>query len=150
MFQMKAKTEKRKGKHKMTGWIIAIVIVLGLGGLGAFGWSKLSREHAQARSLPLDAIDFNNLVDGTYVGFYEGGMYKWRANKVQVTVSEGKVVEIVLLETNDPGKENANAQILYSRVIDSQTLQVDCVSGATLTGKAYLQAIENALLQAHN
>lgn len=132
----------------MIGWIIALVIIAGLGIAGASGWSKLMKEHDEARSLPLNAIDFTNLEDGTYIGQYEGGMYKWRTNKVQVIVTDGKVSEITLLETNDLGKENAGAEILYSRVIDAQTLQVDCVSGATLTGKAYLQAIENALLQA--
>ena len=145
---MKAEKPKRKGKHKMIGWIIALVIIAGLGIAGASGWSKLMKEHTEARSLPLNAVDFTNLEDGVYIGQYEGGMYKWRANKVQVTVTDGKVSEITLLETIDLGKENAGAEILYSRVIDSQTLQVDCVSGATLTGKGYLQAVENALLQA--
>ena len=40
------------------------------------------------------------------------------------------------------------AQELYNRVIAAQSLQVDTVSGATLTGKAYLQCVENALLPA--
>jgi uncharacterized protein with FMN-binding domain len=38
--------------------------------------------------------------------------------------------------------------MLYSRVIAQQSLQVDTISGATLTSKAYLQAVENALVQA--
>jgi uncharacterized protein with FMN-binding domain len=38
--------------------------------------------------------------------------------------------------------------MLYERVIQSQSLQVDTISGATLTSKAYLQCVENALLQA--
>jgi uncharacterized protein with FMN-binding domain len=33
-------------------------------------------------------------------------------------------------------------------VIDAQSLQVDTISGATLTSKAYLKAVENALLKA--
>lgn len=32
--------------------------------------------------------------------------------------------------------------------IEAQSLQVDTVSGATLTSKAYLKSVENALMQA--
>jgi uncharacterized protein with FMN-binding domain len=138
---------KRKGKKKMIGWIIAIVIIAGLGIGGAVGWSNLQKEHKEAGSLPLNAVNFNNLKDGIYVGEYEGGMYKWRANKVQVTVTGGKVTDVTILES----KENQPAEFtgkLYREVIEAQTLQVDTISGATLTSKAYLQAVENALKQA--
>ncbi len=40
--------------------------------------------------------------------------------------------------------------MLNDRVIESQSLQVDTISGATLSSKAYLQAVENALLTAQN
>jgi uncharacterized protein with FMN-binding domain len=35
-------------------------------------------------------------------------------------------------------------------VIQAQSLQVDTINSATLTSKAYLQAIENALVQAQH
>jgi uncharacterized protein with FMN-binding domain len=38
--------------------------------------------------------------------------------------------------------------MLYDRVIQAQSLQVDTLSGATLTSKAWLQAVENALIPA--
>jgi uncharacterized protein with FMN-binding domain len=34
---------------------------------------------------------------------------------------------------------------LFQRVIAQQTTQVDAVSGSTVTSRAYLKAIENAL-----
>ena len=37
---------------------------------------------------------------------------------------------------------------LFDEVIKSQSLQVDVISGATLTSKAHLKAVENALEQA--
>lgn len=135
---------KRKEKRKLSGWIIvlAIVAVLGIG--GAIGWSFLSKEHKEAINLPIRAVDFNKLEDGTYLGEYEGGMYKWRNNEVRVTVSSGKVIDIRLLKN----KENLKPEFtnkLYDRVIKSQSLQVDTVSGATLTSKAYLKSVEIAL-----
>lgn len=133
----------------MSGWIIALVIFVLLGGAGAYGWSKLENEHKEARSLPLNRVDFSKLKDGTFTGEYEGGMYKWRTNTVNVTVSGGKVSQIELVKSVEDRGEGWN-KTLYDRVISSQTLQVDTISGATLTSKAYLQGIENALLQAEN
>lgn len=132
----------------MIGWIIVLIILVGLAIPGGIGWSKLMKEHTEARNLPLNAVDFSNLVDGVYVGEYAGGMYKWRANKVKVTVVSGKVVKIEPLEGVVDQNGNGSTQILYDRVINSQSLQVDTISGATLTSKGYLQAVENALVQA--
>ena len=132
----------------MIGWVIALSVVAILGVAGGIGWSRLSKEHREARSLPLNAVDFSKLNDGTYHGAYAGGMYKWRANECQVTVSSGKVTDIQLVGSGDPGGKNTQHEALYDRVIQAQSLQVDTISGATLTSKAYLQAVENALLQA--
>lgn len=139
---------KGKGKRKMFGWIIALVIVVVLVAAGGIGWSYVSKEHKEARSLPLNKVDFNKLNDGKYHGSYAGGMYKWRANECDVTVTGGKVADIQLSGTIDPGADNTDNKMLYSRVISQQSLQIDTISGATLTSKAYLQAVENALVQA--
>lgn len=133
---------KRKGKRNLLiGAVIVVVLVCGgLGGALFF----TAGERREAKNLPIRAINFKQLKDGTYVGQYEGGKYKWRANKVQVTVSSSKVTEIKLLEQ----KEKKSAEFtdeLYGRVIQAQSLQVDTISGATLTSKAFLKAIENAL-----
>ena len=132
----------------MIGWVIVLIVVTVLGTAGGVGWSRLQKEHKEARSLPLNAVDFGKLDDGTYHGAYEGGMYKWRANECQVTVSSGKVADIQLIGSEDPGSKNTQHEVLYDRVVQAQSLQVDTISGATLTSKAYLQAVENALLQA--
>ncbi len=140
--------KKGKGRTKMLIVVLAIVVVLGAG--GAIGWSRLSKEHREARSLPLNAVDFSKLNDGTYHGAYAGGMYKWRANECNVTVTNGKVTDIQLESSKEAGAGNKDYLVLYDRVIASQTLQVDTISSATLTGKAYLQAVENALIQARH
>jgi uncharacterized protein with FMN-binding domain len=132
----------------MIGWIVALVVVAGLATAGGVGWSRLMKEHQEARSLPLNAVDFSRLNDGTYHGTYEGGMYKWRANECDVTVANGKVAGIQLVGSKDPGSKNTQHEVLYDRVVQVQSLQVDTISGATLTSKAWLQAVENALLQA--
>ena len=138
-----------KGKRKMTGLIIGFIVLLVLGVGGGIGWSYVAKEHKEARNLPLDGVNFSQLVDGVYVGEYEGGMYKWRKNTVRVTVSGGAVTKIEPLEGVVDPKEG-DTKMLYERVINSQSLQVDTISGATLTTNGYLKAIEIALVQARN
>lgn len=136
---------KRKGKFKMVLTVIAVLVVLlglGMGG----GMLYTAEEHKEAKNLPIAAIDFKNLNDGMYIGEYEGGMKKWRTNKVQVTVSSDKVTEIKVLEQNYDLKPEFTDK-LYDRVIGSQSLQVDTISGATLTSKACLKSVENALIK---
>ncbi len=132
----------------MTGWIIALTVLAGLGIAGGIGWLRLMKEHQEARNLPLAALNFSKLNDGTYHGVYAGGMYRWRKNECDVTVSSGKVTGIQLTLSQDPGGKNTQHVELYDRVMKAQSLQVDTISMATLTSKAYLKAIENALLQA--
>ena len=132
----------------MTCLWIALVVVAVLAAAGGFGWSRLMKEHKEARSLPLNAVDFSRLNDGTYHGAYAGGMYKWRANECDVTVANGRVTDIQLVGSKDPGSKNTQHKELYDRVIKAQSLQVDTITSATLTSKAWLQAVENALIPA--
>lgn len=141
---------KRKGRRVAGGCAIVLLIVVAvLAVAGAIGWSFLAKEHREARSLPVNAVDFDKLKDdGVYHGVYEGGMYGWRYNECNVTVQDGRVTAIQLVGSQDPGRENTAHKMLYDRVIAEQSLQVDTISGATLTSKAYLQCIEAALLRA--
>jgi uncharacterized protein with FMN-binding domain len=132
----------------MIGWIITLFVLAGLGVAGGIGWSKIMKEHQEARNLPFVALDFRKLKDGVYHGSYAGGMYKWRKNECDVTVSSGKVSGIQLTVSQDPGGKNTQHVELFERVIKAQSLQVDTISTATLTSKAYLKAVEDALLQA--
>jgi uncharacterized protein with FMN-binding domain len=140
--------EPKKGKKKMSGWIILLAVLTILGSAGMYGWSLLEKEHKEARSLPLNRVDFTRLKDGMYTGEYEGGMYKWRTTSVRVTVDGGKLDQIDLIASKEDRGEGWS-RTLYDRAIESQSLQVDTISGATLTSKAYLQAAENALIQAN-
>ncbi len=140
---------KPKRKSFLKGCLITtVVILLVLGIAGGIGWSFLTKEHREAASLPLNKVDFERLSDGTYHGVYPGGMYKWRYNECDVVVTGGKVTGITLANSDDPGAENTNTQMLYDRVIQAQSLQVDTISGSTLTSKGYLQCVENALVLA--
>lgn len=125
--------------------LIAVIVLVVLVAGGAGGALLFTAgERREAKNLPIRALDFKQIKNGTYVGEYEGGMYKWRANKVQVTVTSSKVTEIKVLEQAEK-KPAEFTDELFGRVIREQSLQVDTISGATLTSKAFLKAIENAL-----
>lgn len=136
---------KGRGRIKMIIFIIVIFIAAGLVGALLF----TGKEREEGRNLPITNVDFKHLEDGTFIGEYEGGMYKLRANKVQVTTSQGKVTKIVLLEDKEKRTPEFTQQ-LYNRVIKSQSLNIDTISGATITSKAYLKSIEDALIKAEN
>lgn len=135
--------KRRKGKFMMILGIIFILILVTAGGAIMF----TSKERKEGKNLTINNIDFKNLKDGVYIGEYEGGMYKWRANKVQVTVSKGKVTDIQILEDKEKQTKEFTGK-LYNRVLDEQSLQVDTISGATITSKAYLKSVEDALQKA--
>lgn len=142
---------KKKNKKALKGCLITVlVIVIILGVSFGIGWAYIMKEHREARSLPLNKVNFSILEDGTYHGYYDGGMYHWRINDCDVTVTNGKVSQILLSNSNDPAEANIEAAMLYDRVIETQSLQVDTLSGATLTSKAYLQCVENALIPAQS
>lgn len=141
--------KKAKKKRKLIGCLVVpSVILLILIIAGGVGWALLMKEHREAANLPLNAINFSKLSDGNYHGAYAGGMYKWRQNECNVTVLNGAVLDIQLLSTTDPARQNMDYEELYARVIKAQSLKVDTITSATLTSKAYLQCIENALIQA--
>ncbi len=136
--------KRKKKKGKITMWLVILVVFVVIIITAGAGILFTSGERKEGLSLKINNVDFTNLKDGTYIGEYAGGKYKWRANKVQVTVSSGKVTDIDLLLN----KENRPAEFtdkLFGRVIQSQSLQVDAISGATITSKAYLKSVEDAL-----
>ncbi len=140
---------KPKKRSRLKGCAIAVgvlVVVMAIS-FGIF-WLVSSKERQEAASLPLNAVNFNKLADGAYHGAYAGGMYGWRVNECDVTVANGKVTDIQLANSKDKGSGTFDYKMLYDEVIQAQSLQVDTVSGATLTTKAYLQCVENALVPA--
>lgn len=92
-------------------------------------------------NLELSGIDAAPISDGTYDGKYNAGRF---SNTISVTVKDGRITGIKLID--DATFANAEtAQEVFNRVIKEQNTTVDVVTGATVTSKAYLSSIENAL-----
>lgn len=129
-----------------------IILNSGLIFLTSFiGCEKIDSEHDEAMNLEIKVIDFSKLNYGEYKGYYAGGMYEWRENECLVTIDSisndsSRVSKIELIRSVEDRPQSFFDE-LYKRVIEKQSLQVDVISGATLTSKAHLKAIENALIK---
>lgn len=147
-------TVRKKGKIKV--WIVILVIigVIGIALLGGIIGTEPGRR--EIKNLTINDINFKNLRDGTYVGEYKGKKDSFRNTRVEVTVSSGRVTGIKVLKgaLNKEGKpaeinsKGSTVEDLFEKVIETQSLQVDVISGATLTSKTHIKAVENALEQA--
>mgnify|MGYP001332683314 CR=1 FL=1 len=147
------KVEKRKEKSKVWIVILSIVGVIALGLGGAIVFTAPGRNELQ--NMVIDNIDFGALEDGTYIGQYVGTKDSFRNAKVEVTVTGGQVTDIRVVEGPLSGDRSSSELAkgltihdLFDEVIRSQSLQVDVISGATLTCNAHLKAVEDALEQA--
>lgn len=135
--------KKRKRRLLKAMLVVAFVFVAGMITIN----QTVMKEHREIMNLPLESVDLNMINNGVFVGEFDGGMYGWRKNKVQVTIENKKIVDIKLLEPSLGDEENELLD-LYNRVIDNQSLDVDAISGATVSSKGYLKAVEDALIHA--
>lgn len=129
--------KKRKGLRVFLIIISTIIVIVA--GTKYF----LGKSLENLANTKISNVDISRLADGTYTGSYQSFPVE---AVVEVTVSNHKITKIGLIKhVNGQGK---GAEVLPAKVVESQTLEVDCVSGATYSSKVILKAIENALTAA--
>lgn len=96
------------------------------------------------RGMTIAAIDIKKISNGIYNGEF---VYSDVECAVRVKISDGKIenIEIVKNASNDLAKK---AEKICGRVVGTQSLQVESITGASTTSKAILKSLENALLKA--
>jgi uncharacterized protein with FMN-binding domain len=115
---------------------IVVVIVIIIGG-GIFYLTHGMKAVADEK---INGVELANISDGEYTGKYDSGRF---SNEIMIIISDKKIVGLKILQDVTFAKpEVSNA--LFAQVISKQNTAVDTVSGATVTSKAYLKAIENA------
>ena len=85
------------------------------------------------------------LKDGTYIGEYT----KWPEMKVEVTLTNGRISVVKVLE--DKGTltiSNRVTEELPKKMIAQGSVDVDGISGATLSSNSLKEAVRKALEQA--
>lgn len=115
--------------------VILFVVVVG-GGIFFMSWG-LEMGSQQV----INSVNPATLADGDYSGNYDLG--RW-INEITVTVKNKKITKIDVVKDVTFSNPEWREQI-FNRVIEKQNVNVDVISGATVTSKAYLKSIENAL-----
>lgn len=122
-------------KHKKKSIILTAIIVAVLG-LAAFVFINLPKPVSASNT----AFDLTQTADGIYTGGCDNGLVKVQA---EVTVQNHEIVKVRLLKhTNGLG---GAAEAITDTVVQYQSVELDAVSGATMSSKTILKAVENAL-----
>lgn len=85
---------------------------------------------------------------------YQDGSYNASAEgyngpiTVAVTISEGEISKIVVTDSTDDEPYLTDSKTILKNVIDSQTANVDVVTGATVTCDGIIKAVKKALAKA--
>lgn len=122
----------RKNKKPRKIAIIFTVLVIIVGG----GYFAASRGLPEMQELVINDVNLDEISDGVYAG--EFNRYRW-SYKVKVKIQGGEIVDVQI----DNG--GALEQELSERIIAKQSLDVDINTGATVSSKAFLKAVEAAL-----
>ncbi len=121
-------------------FVIFIVFILAAGG----GIFYLTRGLESGSQLIVNDVNLSLIDDGIYTGKYNAG--RW-TNEVRIEIQDHKITAIKLV--NDLlFSKTGMAEELFNKVVEKQSIDIDITSGATVTSKAYLKSIENALNQA--
>lgn len=95
---------------------------------------------------PTTEVPSDGYVDGVYTG---SGTGFGGTITVQVTVSGRRITAIDILDaSSETPAYFSNAQGVISRILSSQSPNVDAVSGATYSSNGIIQAVQSALSQA--
>lgn len=90
--------------------------------------------------LTIGTVDLNTVADGEYIGFCQN---KILFALVKVDIKDHAITDIEVLKHKPSYMEQAKQ--IAGEVLMGQSLEVDAISGATLTSDTVLKAIENAL-----
>ncbi len=117
--------------------VIITLFMLMAGGVLFF----LSQGLEEGDQLVINDVNLTLLDDGVYQGKYDSG--RW-SNQIEVAVNNHQISKITIVKDVMFARPEVTDE-LFKNVIDSQSLIVDVISGATVTSKVYLKSIEQAL-----
>ena len=129
----------RISKKKIISFIILLLLLIGLI-CGAVYLKNVADYKRAVGETTFGEIDITDVSDGIYIGEYD---VNFIYAKVEVTVEDGEIVSINILEhRHERGKA---AETVIEKLIEEQKIDVDAVSGATNSSTVIKKAVENAL-----
>ena len=127
---------KRQMKRKTVVMILLPIIVICIGYLATNAMSL-----NKIRNIHIENIDLTKVNDGIYQGETKAGSYIY---KVIVKVENHKIVTINGVD-NRKSPYVTYAEGVFTKIVKQQKVDVDAITGATTTSKAFMKAVENAL-----
>ena len=121
---------------KILGLIFLVIVII-----AAAGVFYVSRGLEEGLNVDINPVDLSKIEDGVYNGRNDFG--RW-TNELNVKVENHKITNIEIEEDVKVAISELSSK-LFQKVIEEQNTTVDAVSGGTVTSKAYLKSIENAL-----
>lgn len=116
--------------------IVAIVVIL----LGALFWGLRYKIYSEVEAFDKTPIDLQTIKDGIYEGHSETLLVKVG---VRVVISSGKIENIEILKHECGKGKPANA--IVEDMVKINGVEVDAVSGATISSEVIKDAVRNAL-----
>jgi uncharacterized protein with FMN-binding domain len=138
---MSEKSGKKRGPLKKVLIGLGVFLLIVAVGLGVT-LLVTEGQRREDRNLEIADVDFSKVPDGTYRGSYEG----WNKFDVLVTVTGGEVTDVKIAEDSVNPASDVTDEII-ERIVSGQSLKLDAVSGATVTTKGLLKAVERALVK---
>ncbi len=121
---------------------IVITVIVIITAIILFILFYLTRGLQEGQSIEVNNVDLSYLEDdGFYTGSFNFG--RW-SNEAKVTLEDKKIVDIEFTDDVAFSKDEVREEII-GKIISNQKVKVDVVSGATVTSKAYMKAVEDAL-----
>ena len=119
--------------------LLAIVIVIAVIIISAVAIVSV-RMSGQVKAFDKSGIDLSHVADGVYNGHSETDLVKV---DVRVTVADGRIEDIEILK-HECGKGHP-ADVIVNDMIKDNTVEVDVVSGATMSSEVIKDAVRDAL-----
>jgi uncharacterized protein with FMN-binding domain len=135
--QTRYRTRRRAITLAVSTAALAAIIIL-LGGCG--GLSEALARAEEVKSLELHTPDLTSAADGTYRGSYDAGLTK---AEVETTLQDGRITAATLV-SHEHGRGKP-AEALVDTIVTAQSVELDVVSGATISSKVILKAAERSL-----
>ncbi|CDZ74525.1 FMN-binding domain [Peptoniphilus sp. ING2-D1G] len=114
--------------------LLGLIFILGL---GVFMFFKTA---AQVSEIDKTPVDIEKVRDGKYIGKSETALVKV---EVEVSVEENKIEDIKIIK-HECGK-GEKAENIVATIIENNDVEVDGISGATVSGELIKDAIRKAL-----
>ncbi|MCR4788669.1 MAG: FMN-binding protein [Lachnospiraceae bacterium] len=118
---------------------LIIVIIFASIVISAFAMACI-RMSAQVKAFDRSEIDLSQVADGVYNGHSETDLVKV---EVTVIVSDGRIRNVEILK-HECGKGHP-AEAIVKDMIKKNDVEVDAVSGATVSSEVIKDAVRNAL-----